>query len=158
MNEPVTVTMTDTMAERIERLEAKCNRLEWQARRWRRFGSTALISVAVLIAGGAWRAEIAESLSAKRFLLMSDDGGEVLSDRALLDVTPHLGTILQLKHKGTPAPQIVLNAAPGDKSFMSVKDAKGRPRIYLGLEPDGKPKLIFTGDDGRELLRLPNLN
>jgi hypothetical protein len=139
----------DILTERIDRLER-------QNRRLRQVGGCVLIGVTVLGAVAAKPADTAGIVRAVQLFLVHEDGGEIPSERAALTTTPHDGTILVLRHKGpNPSPQIALNAAPDDRSFISINGADGKLRIYLGLEPDGQPKLLLQDEHGKELFRAP---
>src|SRR5208337_3872019 len=70
--------------------------------------------------------------------------------RALLAVTPDPkdGAGLQLSHKSSRHPQIVLTVNRENQVALSLLDSDHRPRIFLGLEPDGSPRLRLQDKDG----------
>jgi hypothetical protein len=41
------------------------------------------------------------------------------------------------------------------KAMLQLNDPQGKKRIEMAVDTDGKPQLVFYGEDGSELMRLP---
>jgi hypothetical protein len=145
--------VSDELAERLGRLERECLDLRRSNRIMRRFGGFTVVVVILMTMAGAQLAQRTEEVRAGSILLV-DRGG---FPRALLAVTPdpNDGAVLQLSHRGAKHPQMVLTVNKENKIALSLLDSEHRPRIFLGLEPDGSPRLRLQDKDGNSLFQAP---
>src|SRR5690349_17874078 len=107
------------MAERLERLERRCMGLEGRLRRWRRCGLLALALAALVVAGGAIRDRVRETV-VERLTLVDKANKE----RAVLEVD-----------------------RSGFASF-TLHDAEGRKRLSLLVEREGGSYVDLIDDEG----------
>jgi hypothetical protein len=145
--------LPEELADRVGRLERECFDLRRANRHMKQFsGLTAIVAV-LMTMSGAQLAQRTEEVRAGSILLV-DKGG---FPRALLAVTPDPkdGAVLQLSHKGSRHPQIVLTVNRENQVALSLLDSDHRPRIFLGLEPDGSPRLRLQDKDGNSLFQAP---
>ncbi len=145
--------VSDELADRIEHLERECLDMRRSNRLMRRLGGMTLIAVILMTFAGAQLAQRTEEVRAGSILLV-DKGG---FPRALLAVTPdpNDGAVLQLSHRGAKHPQMVLTVNRLNQVALSLLDSEHRPRIFLGLEPDGSPRLRLQDKDGNSLFQAP---
>jgi hypothetical protein len=134
-------------------LEHECIALKRSNRAIKRFIGFALIAVIVTTLAGAQIAQRTDEVRAGSILLV-DRGG---FPRALLAVTPdpNDGAVLQFSHRGAKHPQMVLTVNKQNQVAFSLLDTDQRPRIFLGLEPDGSPRLRLQDKDGNSLFQAP---
>ena len=145
--------LSGELADRVERLERECLDLRRANRHMKRFGGLIVLAAILIAMGGAQLAQRTEEVRAGSIMLV-DKGG---FPRALLAVTPdpHDGAVFQLSHKGAKHPQIVLTVNKENQVALSLLDSDRRPRIFLGLEPDGSPRLRLQDKDGNSLFQAP---
>ena len=145
--------LSDELAERVERLEQECLDLRRANRLMKRLGGLTVIAAILMTISGAQLAQRTEEVRAGSILLV-DRGG---FPRALLAVTPapNDGAVLQLSHRGAKHPQMVLTVNKQNEVALSLLDSDQRPRIFLGLEPDGSPRLRLQDKDGNSLFQAP---
>ena len=62
---------------------------------------------------------------------------------------------VQMTMEGSRHPQIVLTVNMENQVALSLLDSDHRPRIFLGLEPDGSPRLRLQDKDGNSLFQAP---
>ncbi len=62
---------------------------------------------------------------------------------------------MQLSHKGSKHPQMVLTVNKDNQVALSLLDSDHRPRIFLRLEPDGSPRLRLQDKDGNSQFQSP---
>lgn len=76
---------------------------------------------------------------------------------ALLGLTPdpNDGAVFQLSHRGANHPQLVLTVNKANQVALTLLDSQRRPRIFLGLEPDGSPRLRLQDENGKSLFQAP---
>jgi hypothetical protein len=117
------------------------------------FVGLAAVAAVLIVASGAHLTQKAEEVRAARVMLIDNDGNA----RALLDVTPDPGggAVFQLSHKGASHPQMVLTVNKDNQVARSILDSDRRPRIFLGLEPDGSPRLRLQDKEGKTLFQAP---
>ncbi len=141
------------LADRVERLERECLDLRRANRLMKQLGGLTVVVAILLTLGGAQLAQRTEEVRAGSILLV-DRGG---FPRALLAVTPdpNDGAVLQLSHKGSKHPQMVLTVNKSNQVALNLLDSNQRPRIFLGLEPDGSPRLRLQDKDGNSLFQAP---
>jgi hypothetical protein len=141
------------LADRVEHLERQCLHLQRANWHMKHLGGLAVIVAILMTLGGAQLAQRTEEIRAGSILLV-DRGG---FPRALLAVTPdpNSGAVLQLSHKGSKHPQMVLTVNKSNQVALSLLDSNQRPRIFLGLEPDGSPRLRLQDQDGNCLFQAP---
>lgn len=163
--------MSQQLAERIDRLEATCLRLERQARRWKLVGGLTLLGGMVLMISGAEQNTPSKMIVGEQFVLV-DKGGV---KRAALymedDRNPRLDF---LGTNGKCA--LTLGVDSELTTGFSIFDSQGRTRvgvnfrsnqeaglalfrdgekkIGLGLNPDGEAVLGFCGREGRSQLQM----
>jgi len=123
----------EELADRVQRLERKCLDLRRTHRHMKQFGGLTVVVAILMTLGGAQLAQRTEEVRAGSIVLV-DRGG---FPRALLAVTPdpNNGAVLQLSHKGSKHPQIVLTVNKDNQVALNLLDSDRRPRIFLGLEP-----------------------
>jgi len=145
--------LPEELADRVGRLERECLDLRRANRHMKQFGGLTAVVAVLMTMGGAQLAQRTEEVRAGSILLV-DKGG---FPRALLAVTPdpNDGAVLQLSHKGSRHPQIVLTVNRENQVALSLLDSDHRPRIFLGLEPDGSPRLRLQDKDGNSLFQAP---
>jgi hypothetical protein len=145
--------LSNALIDRVDHLEREYRNLRRAHRRLKQFVGLALLSAGLIVVGGAKLAQKPEEVRATRVMLIDDDG----NSRALLDLTPDPagGAVLQLSHKGASHPQMVLTVNKDNQVAMSILDSDRRPRIFLGLEPDGSPRLRLQDKDGKSLFQAP---
>jgi hypothetical protein len=145
--------LSDELADRLERLERECLDLRRANRLMKQFGGFAAVVAILMMMGGAQLAQRTEEVRAGSILLVDRRG----FPRALLAVTPdpNDGAVLQLSHRGAKHPQIVLTVNKENQVALSLLDSDHRPRIFLGLEPDGSPRLRLQDKDGNSLFQAP---
>jgi hypothetical protein len=119
----------------------------------KRFGGCVVLGAILMTMGGAQLAQRTEEVRAGSLLLVDRAG----FPRALLAVTPEPndGAVLQLSHRGAKHPQMVLTVNKQNQVALTLLDADHRPRIFLGLEPDGSPRLRLQDKDGTSLFQAP---
>ncbi len=141
------------LVDRVERLERECLDLRRANRHMKRLGGLFVIVAILLTLAGAQLAQRTEEVRAGSILLVDRTG----FPRALLAVTPepNNGAVLQLSHKGSKHPQMVLTVNKDNQVALSLLDSNQRPRIFLGLEPDGSPRLRLQDSDGNSLFQAP---
>lgn len=62
----------------------------------------------------------------------------------------------EMRDKGELATNRLLIGKTRDKnSYISLKDAKGKARIEISVEPNGNPKLNFLDESGKVIYSLP---
>jgi hypothetical protein len=113
--------LIETLAERVESLERENRRL-------RRYATAALIGGAVLLVGGAQKADAPKTVEAERFVVRDKDGAVRVTMEALED-----------HHAG-----------------LFIKDVEGRTRIHLGSDGqrNGPAGLSFRTREGHNRIRL----
>jgi hypothetical protein len=145
--------LPEELADRVGRLERECLDLRQakphEAVRWPDRGCRGPNETM----SGAQLVQRTEEVRAGSISVV-DKGG---FPRALLAVTPDPkdGAVLQLSHKGSRHPQIVLTVNRENQVALSLLDSDHRPRIFLGLEPDGSPRLRLQDKDGNSLFQAP---
>src|SRR5262245_8026765 len=137
----------------MNHLEQEYRNLRRAHGRLKRFVGLAVVAAALVVASGAQLPQKPGEVRAARVMLIDDEG----NSRALLDVTPdpHGGSVFQLSPKAADHPQIVLTVNKDNQVAMSILDSDRRPRIFLGLEPDGSPRLRLQDKDGKSLFQAP---
>jgi len=139
--------------DRVRRLERECLDLRRANLHMKQLGGLTVVIAILTTLGGAQLAQRTEEIRAGSIMLV-DRGG---FPRALLAVTPdpNNGAVLQLSHKGSKHPQMVLTVNKVNQVALSLLDSNQRPRIFLGLEPDGSPRLRLQDKDGNSLFQAP---
>jgi len=145
--------LPEELADRVQRLERECLDLRRTHRHMKQFGGLTVVVAILMTLGGAQLAQRTEEVRAGSIVLV-DRGG---FPRALLAVTPdpNNGAVLQLSHKGSKHPQIVLTVNKDNQVALNLLDSDRRPRIFLGLEPDGSPRLRLQDKEGNSLFQAP---
>ncbi len=141
------------LADRVARLERECLDLRRANRHLKQLGGLTVVLAILMTLGGAQLAQRIEEVRAGSILLVDRAG----FPRALLAVTPepNNGAVLQLSHKGSKHPQMVLTVNKENQVALSLLDSNQRPRIFLGLEPDGSPRLRLQDSAGNSLFQAP---
>jgi len=142
--------LPEELADRVQRLERECLDLRRTHRHMKQFGGLTVVVAILMTLGGAQLAQRTEEVRAGSIVLV-DRGG---FPRALLAVTPdpNNGAVLQLSHKGSKHPQIVLTVNKDNQVALNLLDSD---RIFLGLEPDGSPRLRLQDKEGNSLFQAP---
>ncbi len=145
--------VSDELADRVERLERECLDLRRANRLMKRLGGLIVVAALLITIGGAQLTQRIEEIRAGT-ILMVDRGG---FPRAMIAITPEPngGAVMQLSHQGSNHPQIVLTVNRANQVALSLLDTDHRPRIFLGLEPDGSPRLRLQDKDGNALFQAP---
>ncbi len=144
---------SDELADRVKNLERECRDLKRANRLMKRVGGLIVVAAVLLTMFGAQLSQRIEEIRAGS-ILMVDKGGY---PRALLAATPgsNGGAVFQLSHQAAKHPQIVLTVNRANQVALSLLDTEQRPRIFLGLEPDGSPRLRLQDKDGNSLFQAP---
>ena len=121
--------MDQPLIDRLENLEARCLRLERQARRWKTVGSLALIGFVTLIFGGA-RQE--KTIEAERFVLRDQDG----KARMDLGTDERKNVALFLLDQEGNRP-ISLGVTANGRPAMGLSQAGGNRSLTLAFTPIG---------------------
>ncbi len=143
----------EELADRVEALERECRNLRRTNRLMKRIGGLLVAGLVLMTLAGAQLAERVEEVRAGTILL-TDRGGY---PRALLGLTPdpNDGAVFQLSHRGANHPQLVLTVNKANQVALTLLDSQRRPRIFLGLEPDGSPRLRLQDENGKSLFQAP---
>ncbi len=144
---------SNELAERVERLEHECLELKRGNRFMKRLGGLVAVAAILIMIGGSQLGQRIEEIRAGTLLLVDQAG----FPRALLGVTPdsHGGAVFQISHQGAKHPQMVLTVNKANQVALTLLDTEHRPRIFLGLEPDGSPRLRLQDQDGNSLFQAP---
>ena len=60
-----------------------------------------------------------------------------------------------MSHQGAKHPQMVMTVNKANQVALTLLDMEQRPRIFLGLEPDGSPRLRLQDKNGNSLFQAP---
>jgi hypothetical protein len=127
-----------TLDELVQRLEARNEALERQARRWRRAGAAALAVVGVGLLLGLDRADD-NDIRARRLVLVDGDGKE----RILLDAE---GPQLVIKD-GAGKDRVWLGLAKKGDAGIGLMDSEGRQHVGIGCgAKDGEVVALYDNN------------
>lgn len=127
----------------LEALTQRLERLKREVRWCRALGSAALTTVGLLVLLGATGAKGAEEVRARRFLL-TDKDGTIRAALGMVDGSPRL-EIYNQAGKRRIWLGVDANGLPG----LLFKDKDERTRASLDVQPDGSPALSLADKDGK---------
>jgi hypothetical protein len=139
MHEPT----IEVMAERFDRLAARCDRLEGQARRWKTVGGSALVGVVLMALGGAQRADGPKVIEAERIVLKDGNGVQRVVMAADIGSGPNLSFF-----EADGKIRLGMGRGPFGATALSLSDKKGKGRITIQLDQDDRPSINVLDKDG----------